>query len=894
MECSTCLAIVSASDRLYMESQGWQDIFDSNSDLLVEMEEFDDQIVIKEEKMADSSYNGICYEPLPEEQDENVEDEESINDPEDKPADEFASFEESQPVIRRKRGPRKKWLNNMLKNCKSIANTNKEKIDVWKCCFCNTTEFISLPGLKYHVQRAHAKALNDFQVKSEAVSTEVIKKASKRHLKDPGWIKQMVERSKDQCLKIWRCSICNAMTSKTEFGMHIHIVRMHCERKESNIVPNSVVKHEHDLDWINEMTEKSQNEEGFWKCCLCNNITSSKRLGIYFHIMRMHCKSRNESSSVSRPASSFKEVNHEAEEGEKHEKDPEWIKAMVESSNSDSIIGLWTCCICKVVQSSSAVGIQLHIIRMHCKKQNFVPKAAKTEKHERDPEWIKEMIDNSRISDGDFDMWNCCLCLNFTCATRMGIQLHIIRMHCDDQIFIPTQKSSSKDSSNNKSIEDESDKYEKDPKWITEMVEISRCGEENSWTCCICSKVTSNSALGIRFHIMRRHCKSRSNNPPSTDEGVKHERDPEWINEMIAISKTSDGDVWNCSLCQNFTCSSHMGIKLHIIRKHCDNQSFIPLPKSVEILDDESEKHDREPEWIKEMVESSKPDEANLRTCCICNIVKSSSAFGIRLHIIKMHCKKQSFVSEATQRYEKDPEWINTMIESSKSSENPDIWNCCICNTFTCASRLGIQLHIIRIHCISLAGSKTLKKSNSDSSDDEFNRNDLDIDYSNTDMKTKHLRRGKRWNNWVKKMAMKSERKMSNQNGSAWFCTICKAFGSHSYLGMKHHIARMHRTGAIVKMKRFKKTTKTSTKIKNSQTFESNAGASIVSTISQYVGSKYECDICSESYTSKSDLLIHLKKELNIDEEPTSFKSIKVEQPKTFVRSKKELPNLNY
>ena len=318
-----------------------------------------------------------------------------------------------------------------------------------------------------------------------------------------------------------------------------------------------------------------------WSCCICENKTFLTITGLRLHLVNSHYpdlkKSHIENSEVS--------ANLKGE-NTKYERNPEWIKEMVQKSKDPVLPHTWNCCICKRVTISTALGIQLHIVRMHCEARKLVPKTNKTfPKHEHDPNWINEMVEKS---DTHTDGWNCVICKSVSAKTEWGIRLHIILMHCKrNQNTGTPQKNTIHDDGHS---------------WIKEVIEQSKNSDE-SYTCSICHNYTNLMLRSIRMHIFKAHG-GQQNNPINnipddvsewSENSVSYEEEPtseldddysrnvklktkrkekKWLRKAIQESTTSvmtsEGrkKKWTCSICKNFSSRTGRGMMLHIVRMH--------------------------------------------------------------------------------------------------------------------------------------------------------------------------------------------------------------------------------------------------------------------------------------------------------------------------------------
>lgn len=131
----------------------------------------------------------------------------------------------------------------------------------------------------------------------------------------------------------------------------------------------------------------------------------------------------------------------------------------------------------------------------------------------------------------------------------------------------------------------------------------------------------------------------------------------------------------------------------------------------------ECEKYDRNPAWIEEMLIKSKDEtsEEDSWHCVMCKNFSSQAQLGMKLHIIRMHCRKRKLEDDdddgdddykrpGTARPSmnlKEKDWVDKMIEKSKTLQEDGyshVWVCAICHNVKSDSSLGIKIHIVRMH----------------------------------------------------------------------------------------------------------------------------------------------------------------------------------------------------
>ena len=191
----------------------------------------------------------------------------------------------------------------------------------------------------------------------------------------------------------------------------------------------------------------------------------------------------------------------------------------------------------------------------------------------------------------------------------------------------------------------------------------------------------------MRTHIFFKHClpAHRTNqeqdeeDDDDDDDEERHERDPIWVDEMVEKSKVFENDSLKfvCCLCGDFSSNQMIGLRLHIFHKHCVKLSACKKQREVKAEPDE-EKHERDPLWVEQMVKNSKRDSSSrMWDCCLCKYFKTNHLNSMRSHILQIHCVrslKKCFDQDGDEmkeieeeRHEKDPIWINEMVEKSNT-----------------------------------------------------------------------------------------------------------------------------------------------------------------------------------------------------------------------------------
>lgn len=365
---------------------------------------------------------------------------------------------------------------------------------------------------------------------------------------------------------------------------------------------------------------------------------------------------------------------------------------MIDKSAARDGSDTWTCCLCQSLKTKFLAGIKAHIQFVHCRKIITQPEMSRDSNvlHERNPIWIESMLVDSRVL-GDPPKWTCCICLAYDCSYVRGMRSHIIRAHC-----IQPQK---------ETVEDE-ERHDNDPEWIEEIMEKSESVTgAYTWTCCLCGEFKTKHSNGIRYHIIKMHCKKGSEESLDKPVAEKFVRDPEWLKAMVEKSKRDDN--WTCCICNKFTTETHVGIRIHINRVHCfDRQDSI----SDEEDDDESVVNFNETleqgiknELIKSMIVKPAVKDANgpALACSLCDAT-STSFQQMRRHVERIH--RQVLTTAAREKIEEtyesiDADEIENLIGKCRKSMvtlngTHDIWVCQDCDDTVFYSHKDIHHHI--------------------------------------------------------------------------------------------------------------------------------------------------------------------------------------------------------
>lgn len=687
----TCLAIVPSSERMYMELQGWRRLNGGLDPSVNAFHALGEHIDIKEERLVEPEVLESYFNPYDDEENQDYE--------------ENLEFEDTMtfkgPDKRRNRSPR--WLSEALHESKHIIQTPEGPTEVWTCALCKNVTTYTYSGMRVHLTKFHDHEKDSVKVsqlkvvKSETLNFKAAKSISK-YDKSNEWISEMVEKSREGEMDIWKCCICEKISSISRFGMQLHITRMHCQKLQ-NLPTNEMIEETVDEN-ENQTVEPESNE----------------------------FSSHDESSS------------DEMEETERHERDPEWIREMIEESRTrEGSTDLFKCCICNDVTSQSYRGIQLHIIRMHCKKNKIswggFAKDENSDKHERDPAWINEMIESSQMKDGLTDMWTCCLCENVTTKSVLGIRLHIMRMHCVQPLETQNAGDFLKSDDDMSVSSDDQDKdYVKNSvvksgkralERVNDALEKSRVttddGEE-LWTCAICKKVTSKSYKGMKLHIVRMHKKDLKSArksaafSPKTSPSKKSASFEE-INERVERCKQvlfidgSHSEIWTCHECDGKVFKSESAIRGHIMLNHSASEDRKSSDEGGKL--NKFQKNQLKMEIQKCRVINGDVTSYKCESCAM----NFKSFTGIHYHLSTKHFNfKQSTIAKAknenlpeieglrgkclkpSEMTEEERQWLRDMVKVSrvkKSEQNT--WSCCLCNKVY--NYYGvIRYHIVTVH----------------------------------------------------------------------------------------------------------------------------------------------------------------------------------------------------
>ncbi|CRL02206.1 CLUMA_CG015385, isoform A [Clunio marinus] len=565
-------------------------------------------------------------------------------------------------------------------------------------------------------------------------------------------------------VSVWSCIFCK----KLYFYGHTlksHLLVIHYSKKEEKYKKrkrnvDQEKKYEYNREWIEKIIQKSTPEDGSGNmtCCLCKKFTTTKDSGMRLHIAKMHCLKKPERRSIDRVS--------------QHEYDIEWIREKMEESKVETEDDKWNCVVCNEFSATTIMGIRSHISQAHCKpkkkKVQNVSRFNDKDRHEYDPDWINKMIEKSRTSD-DSNLFSCTICKNFSSKSFTGIRCHIIFLHCKAR-----KKMNPKFGTINKNINIEIEKHEYDLDWIQEMMEKSKIDDNmKTFLCNVCENFKTSSTLGIRQHIVREHCNRNAQEAAilARRNRERHEYDPEWINQKMEESKKGEDGQWTCSVCNEFSAKSRVGMQQHITRLHCEKIS-LKSEDEIEDDDEEDERHEYDVEWIKEIVEKAKIRNENKYCCVVCENFTTHSEVGIRYHVARTHCKprnKNPFDRSISEN-NADSEWLKGMIEKSKTPSSSTLWNCCVCDNFSCFSLSAIRKHLITLHCESTSSGSLNHQ------DDKLQANESI---------SERIRK-----NWIKNVVNNSE--VKKEDGIFWICCICSTT-CEGFKETKLHVSRMHR-----------------------------------------------------------------------------------------------------
>lgn len=543
-----------------------------------------------------------------------------------------------------------------------------------------------------------------------------------------------------------------------------------------------------------------------------------------------------------------------------HQKIDGWLKEMLMKSKNVTWVGtemttVFTCCICQKIQCATYTGMKVHIAKYHSaeKDSNGRESAQKialltgTSNNESlqqklveggtsDHQWIESMVVKSKENEEE---WRCGVCHIFLSKKPRGIKIHIRRNHCESNNYKAKTRQEPNDlealsTSPNRINETcnttdhaESERHDYDLNWISEKIEESRVRSEfGIWKCCICEKYKGQTVLGMKIHIAKSHCKSKvqetqDNSTPKTD---RFDRNPSVVEGLLQASRTSFAQ-WKCSVCLNFSTTTEKGMKIHILRMHCNRNSFfMEKPSTSETSPSNTpeksnseingEKHQWDSDWIQKIANQSR---AGCETwiCSICLRMQCKSLHGIKVHIAKAHClpklidfnipndeKRNSIVPvnkvSCTQKKDmKKNMWLKRKIDESEITAETENgarkrWICSICKNFQGDSMQGIRLHIIKRHlkgqnASAMNGIKKLqslpRQMPGDSPNKQYHQKTSDL----TDKER----------NWLSDQMNKSREIIENQN--AWKCRMCnKTFTV--YTSMRYHLTSKHMKHMVGKL----------------------------------------------------------------------------------------------
>lgn len=722
MEYNQCLAIVSASERMYMEFQGWRDS-DQKTATIADTTNFFDEIDIKEERIIEQSIQENSLAMFDE------------SDDEDNFSHDFDSPSIAEPATsqkkRRKRSP--KWFSSIMKKCKNVIETESGPVDVWTCTICKNVTCRTYTGMRLHLTRIHSKELSaasstkvnstvvkqeDLEVIEEDFTPPRVYEASQKFEKNIDWIKVMVAKSKEELNNVWKCCICNNVTSASGFGMQLHITRMHCEKSQRTPLANATITAEEPLN----------------------------------------------GSSIEQPPEELAMPM----EIQKYEKNPEWIKQMIEQSRAkDRSLESWTCCICRSMTCKTLHGIRLHIIRIHCEKGKSPPIEIPTsniqsededteEIHERDPEWINEMAEMSKVKD---DIWTCCLCENVTSRSMHGIKLHIVRVHCEpreDTQFVGDYVESEDDDIS--SVEDGDSDYgqtnivkagkrEKESEWIKDVIEKSKTKSEDGsyiWVCSVCKAVKSKSYSGMKMHIVRMHRKGRKRLKKSKKYGeTSHKRSlsVDEIDEEVEKFKK------NCTTAGGSSSLAGPRSENRDLTTVVDVQKHIKTEPTSKNNDDDGDTSDGS---------DKKSDLNKSDNKLLLKAIRQSKVTGSEDTSYECVTCKQGFRSYTGIRY-------HIMVKHLKNPDNPLVLRDEIDNEETLVVQKPATSTVFDQEPIQIEGIRGKN----------YRASELDEEEQN----------------WVKDNIKKS--KVKNQNQISWKCWLCRK--SYSYYAMiRYHVITVH------------------------------------------------------------------------------------------------------
>ncbi|CRL02205.1 CLUMA_CG015248, isoform A [Clunio marinus] len=582
---------------------------------------------------------------------------------------------------------------------------------------------------------------------------------------------KVVSYNEGQKVTVWSCVFCKKLClcgSNLRNHLRKHII------DNQNLKDIKIIeKHENDPKWIAKKVEEStpKDESEKFICCICKKFKTSKKFRLRFHISKIHCFKKDRRTSLDK---------NDSEQLPKYDYDLDWAEKKIEESKDANESDKWNCVLCSTFSTDRVFGMKIHILRVHCKpktkkmslqKSLESSKHKKEKKHEYDPEWMLEMIEKSRSHD-DPDSFSCAICNNFSSKSLIGIRVHIGHVHCKPK------KKKNVAKTINKNVDMEIEKHDYNIEWIKEITKKSTNDvglRTKHFLCVLCNNFKTNSSLGFRYHVARVHCKESKTRTlmKAKKQIVKRHYDPEWVNQKIDESKIeSDVDKWTCVVCGEFSSESQKSIKLHI-NAHC-----IKHPTATEttsLLEQSDDRYEYNVNRIREIVEESRIEnecDDEKFHCVVCKDFTTESVLGIRFHVARMHFKAERMSSFERSMSENngDSEWLKGMIEKSKTPSSSTLWNCCVCDNFSCFSLSAIRKHLITLHCESTSSGSLNHQ------DDKLQANESI---------SERIRK-----NWIKNVVNNSE--VKKEDGIFWICCICSTT-CEGFKETKLHVSRMHR-----------------------------------------------------------------------------------------------------
>lgn len=549
-----------------------------------------------------------------------------------------------------------------------------------------------------------------------------------------------------------------------------------------------------------------------------------------------------------------------------------WMREMLTRSKKATTVGsettvVYNCCICEKIQCATYTGMKVHIAKYHsAERENY--QASDTDlaaasgtgesrendetatKHQVNHLWIESMVERSQTNEAQ---WFCGVCKVFISRKPRGVKIHIIRSHCESNNYqsrsrqLPNASEIPKIPQNEflESSSAETEKHDYDLNWINEKIEESRLkGAFGVWNCSICNKYKGQSVVGMKIHIAKSHCKSKVSDvgmPAQSADGNKFNRSPNVIETLLQASRT-DHFKWTCNVCLNFTTNTEKGMKIHILRMHCNRQSIYMEPEddksSIEIThstpnatdtSSNGTKHEWDSDWIQKIADQSKAGCENW-VCSICSRTQAKSLHGIKVHIARAHCwpkvqqqnnsPYESFADPESESEngecdsadyngqertgnKKKKKWIQQVIDKSeKKSENgiSKFWICSLCRKFQSDSLQGIRLHVIKRHL----KQNYLERRRDLSRNAHHSSFDTSIEPNNktiTEKSQQQLASTKIYHQKVADLSEVEKRWLSDQmhsskqiigNNNAWQCRLCDREPFTVYTSMRYHLTSKH------------------------------------------------------------------------------------------------------